>query len=75
MPLPEAGEARQGVRVTLNAGESVLTVDLVAVRVGDDAASLTIGTLTEPSDAPTWTATETGAQRLAEVRLQGRAQV
>ncbi|MCF2127003.1 hypothetical protein L1I79_11225 [Strepomyces sp. STD 3.1] len=75
MPLPEAGEARQGVRVTLNAGESVLTVDLAAVRVGDDAASLTIGTLTEPSDDPTWTASETGARRLAEVRRQGRVQV
>ncbi|MEV5016190.1 hypothetical protein ACIGW1_23215 [Streptomyces sp. NPDC053780] len=75
VPLPEAGEARRGVRVTVNAGESVLTVDLVAVRVGDDAASLTIGTLTEPSDDPAWTATETGAQRLTEVRRQGRVQV
>ncbi|MFD4257166.1 hypothetical protein ACFWR9_05950 [Streptomyces sp. NPDC058534] len=76
LTLPEAGEARQGVRVTVDGGgDTVLTVDLVAVRVGDDAASLTNGTLTEPATDATWTATDTGARRLTEVRRQGRAQV
>ncbi|MGW8062238.1 hypothetical protein ACVV2G_08150 [Streptomyces ziwulingensis] len=78
--LPEAGDARRGLRVTVSgtaadAGDAALTVDLVAVRVGDDAISLTNGTLGEPADDATWTAAETGTRRLTEVRRQGRAQV
>ncbi|MEV0176782.1 hypothetical protein AB0I00_37430 [Streptomyces sp. NPDC050803] len=78
--LPEVGDARQGLRVTVAAATEdgdgpVLTLDLAAVRVGEDTIVLTNGGLGEvPSDA-TWAATELGAERLAEVRKQGRAQV
>ncbi|ANB07484.1 hypothetical protein SAM40697_3526 [Streptomyces ambofaciens] len=84
VPLPEPGDARQGLRVTVSGpadaggadtADAVLTVDLAAVRVGDDAISLTHGTLGEPVDDATRTAAEVGAGRLAEVRRQGRAQV
>ncbi|WP_229869692.1 hypothetical protein [Streptomyces flaveolus] len=78
--LPEAGDARQGLRVTVTgttaaAGPAVLTVDLVAVRVGDDVISLTNGSLGEAAEDATRTAVEVGAGRLAEIRRQGRAQV
>ncbi len=73
--LPEAGDARQGLRVTVHADDTVLTVALAAVRLGDDAISLTNGTLGEPADDATLAAVEAGAERLAEVRRQGRAQV
>ncbi|WP_318213649.1 hypothetical protein [Streptomyces sp. SCL15-6] len=78
--LPEAGDARQGLRVTVtgttaDAGPAVLTVDLVAVRVGDDAISLTNGSLGEAAEDATRTAVEVGAGRLTEIRRQGRAQV
>lgn len=59
------GEARDGI----------LTVDLVAVRLGDDAISLTNGTLGEPADDTTRTSVDIGTGRLAEARRQGRAQV
>lgn len=79
-PLPEAGDARQGVRVTLtgrtaDGGPAVLTVDVAAVRVGDEAITFTHGGLGEVSEAATWRAVEAGAQRLAEVRRLGRVQV
>ncbi|GGQ29575.1 hypothetical protein [Streptomyces mutabilis] len=73
--LPQAGDARQGLRVTVHAEDAVLTVSLAAVRLGDDAISLTNGTLDEPADDATLAAVEAGAERLAEVRRQGRAQV
>ncbi|MFJ4329536.1 hypothetical protein [Streptomyces sp. NPDC088935] len=92
LPLPEAGDARGGLRVTVgeappddatdtgrdtraDTGDQVLTVDLVAVRLGDDAISLTNGTLGESADDATCTAVEAGTERLAEARRQGRAQV
>lgn len=80
MTLPESGDTRQGLRVTVSgaapdAGSVALTVDLAAVRVGDDALSLTNGTLGEPADDATRTVVEVGTQRLTEVRRQGRAQV
>ncbi|MEU3662119.1 hypothetical protein AB0E77_20545 [Streptomyces sp. NPDC032940] len=78
--LPEAGDARHALRVTVagttaDAGPAVLTVDLAAVRVGDDAIGVTNGALGEPDEDATLTAVETGAARLAEIRRQGRAQV
>ncbi|EOY48736.1 hypothetical protein SLI_4025 [Streptomyces lividans 1326] len=84
--LPEAGDARRGLRVTVggtapddgsggDARDLTLTVDLVAVRLGDDAISLTNGTLGEPADDATRTSVDIGTGRLAEARRQGRAQV
>ncbi|MET7325097.1 hypothetical protein [Streptomyces sp. NPDC005549] len=96
LPLPDAGDARRGLRVTLGDAApddgtddgtdteadpeadtrgGVLTVDLVAVRIGDDAISLTNGTLGEPADDATRTSVEVGTGRLTEARRQGRAQV
>ncbi|EGX60856.1 secreted protein [Streptomyces zinciresistens K42] len=78
--LPEAGDARQGLRIVLSAVSEyqdapVLTLDVAAVRVGDDAITVTNGSLgAVPSDA-TWTAVETGARRLEEIRKRGRAAV
>ncbi|WP_432184490.1 hypothetical protein [Streptomyces tendae] len=100
LTLPEVGDARRGLRVTVgdtapDDGEDpqtdpradtgtdtrtdtaggVLTVDLVAVRVGDDAISLTNGTLGTPANGATRISVEVGADRLTEARRQGRAQV
>ncbi|MFD7566592.1 hypothetical protein ACFV7O_25720 [Streptomyces tendae] len=87
LTLPEVGDARRGLRVTVGDTASddgdprgdtaggVLTVDLVAVRVGDDAISLTNGTLGTPADDATRISVEVGADRLTEARRQGRAQV
>jgi hypothetical protein len=57
-------------------GEPVtLTVDVAAVRVGEDAFTLTNGGLGDVYTEVTAAATELGARRLAEVRKQGRVQV
>ncbi|MEU6817747.1 hypothetical protein [Streptomyces sp. NPDC046860] len=83
LPLPEVGDRRQGLAVTVtatdpedpDAGEQVLTLELAAVRVGEDAFALTNGgTGDVPNDA-TQAAVQIGALRLADVRRQGRAQV
>ncbi|MER7837347.1 hypothetical protein ABTY98_15925 [Streptomyces sp. NPDC096040] len=78
--LTDLGDARQGLRVALTAKSSpdddptTLTVDIVVVRVGDDAIVLTAGALgTLPPDA-TRQALDIGVQRLAHVREQGHAQ-
>jgi len=74
--LPEAGDTRQGLRIYLTtADETTLTLDVAAVRVGDDAIVLTNGGLGDVPQDATWVATELGAERLAEVRRQGRAEV
>ncbi|MFD5279909.1 hypothetical protein [Streptomyces rubrogriseus] len=90
LALPQAGDARRGLRVTVGGrapddgsggdardgtGDGTLTVDLAAVRLGDDAISLTNGTLGEPADDATRTSVDIGTGRLAEARRQGRAQV
>ncbi|MFH0517304.1 hypothetical protein ACHBTE_09010 [Streptomyces sp. M41] len=78
--LPEVGEARQGLRIVLSAVSEyddapTLTLDVAAVRVGDDAIVVTTGGLGEvPADA-TRAAVEVGAHRLAEVRKRGRASI
>ncbi|MHC3470138.1 hypothetical protein ACYF6T_15635 [Streptomyces sp. 7R007] len=78
--LPAVGDARQGLRVSL-AGETeegepvLLTLDVVAVRAGDDTIALTNGGLGDVSADVTQAAVETGVRRLAEVRRQGRVQV
>ncbi|MDN0200463.1 hypothetical protein [Streptomyces sp. S.PNR 29] len=80
LPLPNAGDARQGLRVTLS-GETAdgeptfLTVEVAAVRVGEHTISLTNGGQGDvPADA-TWKAVELGTQRLTEIRKQGRVEI
>jgi hypothetical protein len=78
--LPAVGDARQGVRVTLTGatadGEpTVLTLDVAAVRVGEDTIAVTDGGLADVSPDVTAAAVQKGVQRLADVRKQGRAQV
>jgi hypothetical protein len=81
-PLPAAGDARQGLWITLtgpaaeDTGEAtVLTLDVAVVRVGDDAFAVTPGgTGDVPGDA-TEAVVRLGAQRLQDVRRQGRVLV
>ncbi|MFJ3643905.1 hypothetical protein ACIPRD_29765 [Streptomyces sp. NPDC090108] len=100
-PLPEVGDVRQGLRVTVavvsaptpspdatdgtgtdtgtrgeGEGEgAVLTLEVAAVRVGEDAFALTNGGLGDVPNDATQAAVQIGALRLADVRRQGRAQV
>lgn len=78
--LPGVGDARQGLRVTLTgpAGQDdppVLTLDVAAVRVGDDTIVVTAGGLGDVSPDTTGAVAEAGTRRLAEVRKQGRVQI
>ncbi|MFK4099410.1 hypothetical protein ACI2L1_04865 [Streptomyces sp. NPDC019531] len=77
--LPEAGNARQGLRVLLTGespeGEPVtLRLDVAAVRVGEDAISVVNGGFGDVQTNATQTAVQLGAQRLTEIRRQGRVQ-
>ncbi|MDT9699837.1 hypothetical protein [Streptomyces sp. P17] len=74
--LPKVGDARQGLRITLTTTDATtLTLDVAAVRAGDDAIVLTNGGLGDVPAEATRAATERGAQRLAEVRRLGRVEV
>jgi hypothetical protein len=79
-PLPEAGNARQGLRVWLTGqspdGEpTTLTLDVAAVRVGEDAISVTNGGFGDVQTQATQTAVQLGAERLTEIRKQGRVEI
>lgn len=79
-PLPQVGDARQGLHITLATTGSdgrnyVLTLDVAAVRVGQDSFALTDGGLGDVPNSATQAAVQVGALRLADVRKQGRAQV
>ncbi|AGS70744.1 hypothetical protein [Streptomyces collinus] len=79
-PLPEVGDAREGLHVTVatmtSGDEPVrLTMDVAAVRVGDDAFAFTNAGLGDVPNDATQAAVQIGALRLADVRRQGRAQV
>ncbi|MGW1001121.1 hypothetical protein [Streptomyces sp. NPDC002520] len=79
-PLPQVGDARQGLRLTLATTTSddqdvMLTMDIAAVRVGEDAFALTNGGLGDVPNDATQAAVQVGALRLADVRKQGRVQV
>ncbi|WP_225824356.1 hypothetical protein [Streptomyces naphthomycinicus] len=79
-PLPEVGDARQGLRVSLastasDGQEYLLTLDVAAVRVGEDAFTLTNGGLGDVPNDATQAAVQIGALRLADIRKQARAQV
>jgi hypothetical protein len=85
LPLPEVGDARQGLRVTLtlwgtaddnpDGRPTVLALDVAAVRAGQDAFALTNGCLGDVPNQATQAAVQLGVQRLADVRRQGRAEV
>ncbi|OIJ69583.1 hypothetical protein [Streptomyces mangrovisoli] len=73
-PLPALGDAREALRVTLtgqpedaDAVPMVLTLDVAAVRVGDDALTLSDGTLGTPAGT-LQQAAQVGTQRLTAVR-------
>ncbi|MFF8591809.1 hypothetical protein ACF061_10215 [Streptomyces sp. NPDC015220] len=79
LALPEVGDARQGLRITFTSASddgdaTTLTLDVAAVRVGDDAITLSDGALGAlPSDT-TVQAVTLGARRLTDVRHKSRAQ-
>ncbi|GAA2445826.1 hypothetical protein [Streptomyces glaucus] len=80
LPLPEVGDARQGLRVTLSGetagGEpSFLVVEVAAVRVGEDTITLTNGGPGEVPEEATWRAVRAGAERLTEVRRRSGTEV
>ncbi|MFF8968903.1 hypothetical protein [Streptomyces sp. NPDC014995] len=81
LPLPEVGDVRQGLRVTLtdwntdDAEPLVLAVDVAAVRVGQDTFALTNGGLNDVPNEATQAAVQLGVQRLTEVRKQGRVEI
>ncbi|MCT9075060.1 hypothetical protein [Streptomyces fulvoviolaceus] len=78
--LPKVGDGRQGLLIMMT-GESpdgeptTLTLDVAAVRVGDDAIGLTNGGLGDVMTDATRTAVQLGAERLKEIRKQARVQV
>ncbi|MEV6618286.1 hypothetical protein AB0N31_31360 [Streptomyces sp. NPDC051051] len=79
-PLPEVGDVRQGLRVTLTDWDTdgdpvALALDVAAVRAGRDAFALTNGGLTDVPNEATQAAVQLGVQRLTQVRKQGRVQV
>ena len=80
LPLPDAGDARQALRVTLT-GETPegdltgLNLELAVARVGGDAIVVTNGGPADVSTDVTQAAVGIGTQRLTEVRKQGRVQV
>ncbi|MEU9474455.1 hypothetical protein [Streptomyces sp. NPDC048191] len=79
-PLPDVGNARQGLRVSIAATNTEgqharLTLDVAAVRVGQDAFALTNGGMFDVPNDATQAAVQIGALRLADIRKQGRAQV
>ncbi|MFI8188587.1 hypothetical protein ACIF8T_07260 [Streptomyces sp. NPDC085946] len=78
--LPEAGDARAGVRVvvaaqTADGEQAYVTVEAAVVRVGDDAITLTHGGYGDLDTEVTRAAVELGARRLTDIRQRGRALV
>ncbi|MEU5631175.1 hypothetical protein ACIA8I_07235 [Streptomyces rishiriensis] len=81
LPLPEVGDVRQGLRVTATVwattggGPTVLTLDVAAVRAGEDAFALVDGGLGDAPNEATQAAVQLGVRRLADVRKQPKVQV
>ncbi|MCT9078343.1 hypothetical protein [Streptomyces fulvoviolaceus] len=69
--LPDAGDARQGLRVTVQGKAATLTLDVAAVRVGTDAITVTAGGLDGDEGDSVEDAVKLGTQRLKDV-LAGR---
>ncbi|CAL9520878.1 hypothetical protein [Streptomyces griseomycini] len=80
LPLPEAGDARLALRVTM-AGETAdgeptnLTVDVAAVRVGENTITLTNGGFGAVLYEVTRAVAGLGADRLSEIGRQARVRV
>jgi len=70
--LPDVGDARQGLRVTVqgttNGEATTLTLDVAVVRVGSDAITVTAGGLDGDEHDSTEQAVKTGTQRLKDVQ-------
>lgn len=78
--LPEVGDARQWLRVaftgeTADGEQTLLSLDVAVVRVGDDTIALTHGGPGEVSADATTAFVQVGVQRLADVRKQARLPV
>jgi type V secretory pathway adhesin AidA len=73
--LPGVGDAREGLRVTVRGTtggtEATLTLDVAAVRVGEDAITVTAGGLDGDENDSVEQAVRLGTQRLKDV-LAGR---
>ncbi|WP_309061564.1 hypothetical protein [Streptomyces sp.] len=80
LPLPEAGDARHALRVTMS-GETAdgeptyFTVDVAAVRVGQDTITLTNGGFGEVLSEITQAVAQLGAERLSEIGRQSRVRI
>ncbi|MFI8307598.1 hypothetical protein ACIF80_30120 [Streptomyces sp. NPDC085927] len=78
--LPETGDARQALRVTMT-GETPdrqltrLTLDVAVVRVGEDTITLTNGGFGDVASDLVQVVVEFGANRLTEIQKQGRVRV
>ncbi|MFF6911345.1 hypothetical protein [Streptomyces sp. NPDC012466] len=74
--LPKVGDARQGLRVTVRGStggdEATLTLDVAAVRVGNDAITVTAGGLDGDENDSVQQAVQQGTQRLKDV-LAGKS--
>ncbi|MGW0967639.1 hypothetical protein [Streptomyces sp. NPDC002516] len=74
--LPDVGDARQGLQVTmsgkLEGNPDTLTLDFAAVQVGDSALSLTNGGLSGTEHQSTEQAVQAGTNRLKDV-LAGKS--
>ncbi|MFI7499279.1 hypothetical protein ACIBVL_12335 [Streptomyces sp. NPDC049687] len=85
LPLPEVGDARQGLRVTVtlwgtaeddaDGDPTVLALDVAAVRAGEDAFALTNGGLGDVPNEATQAAVQLGVRRLADIRQPGGTRV
>lgn len=80
LSLPEAGDARAALHVRMTgkdpAGTPVsLTLDIAAVRVGDETITLTNGGFGAVFPEVTRAVIQRGADRLAEIGRQGRLRV
>ncbi|WP_086564033.1 hypothetical protein [Streptomyces africanus] len=69
--LPDVGDAREGLRVTVRGTtggtQATLTLDVAAVRVGDDAITVTAGGLDGGESGSVGQAVRLGTQRLKDV--------
>ncbi|MGW1900444.1 hypothetical protein ACWCQB_24105 [Streptomyces hirsutus] len=80
LKLPETGDARQALRVTMT-GETPdhqltrLTLDVAVVRVGEDTITLTNGGFGDVASELVQVVVEFGVNRLTEIQKQGRVRV